>query len=265
MLSAEEWFDMGEKKTSIILCVVLGCLTEVLVIQTMSLGSEPSQETGRVSLMADTIFLHLFSTLTYLSLSFNFLAVNSSNWNSEKRCWQHDELPAVLKWVLEKIFSCVIYWNSRTHPCSSQVFHPLSFSLLLSLSSLPPFLSFSCFSLLFPSLSPSLPSSLLSSLPLSSLSLFPPLFSPPLPGMIKPCLVSSMGAKRGGLALSWNIEKQALITIITPVLSNLVWTCDPPSPRMCSNSSLILRTKLQLDVCSFLDVSFTLLFFFNGR
>lgn len=53
-------------------------------------------------------------------------------------------------------------------------------------------------------------------------------------------MVSYMEAKRGGSALGCNIDKQALITIITAVLSNLLWICDT---TMCVNSPLILKNK----------------------
>lgn len=51
-------------------------------------------------------------------------------------------------------------------------------------------------------------------------------FSFSLLGMIKPYMVSYMETKKGGSALSCNIDEQALITIITAVLNNVVWTCD---------------------------------------
>lgn len=46
--------------------------------------------------------------------------------------------------------------------------------------------------------------------------------------------------RRGGSALSCNIDKQSLITIITAVLSNVVWTCDT---SVCLNSPFNFKNK----------------------
>lgn len=46
--------------------------------------------------------------------------------------------------------------------------------------------------------------------------------------------------RRGGSALSCNIDQQALITIITAVLSNVVWTCDT---SVCLNGPFNFKNK----------------------
>lgn len=46
--------------------------------------------------------------------------------------------------------------------------------------------------------------------------------------------------RRGGSALSCNIDQQALITIITAVLSNVLWTCDT---NVCLNSPFNFKNK----------------------
>lgn len=46
--------------------------------------------------------------------------------------------------------------------------------------------------------------------------------------------------RRGGSALSCNIDQQALITIITAVLSNMVWTCDT---SVCLKSPFNFKNK----------------------
>lgn len=84
---------------------------------------------------------------------------------------------------------------------------------------------------------------LLGSLPLSYC------FSFSLLGLIKFYMVSYVETKKGGSRLSCNIDEQALITIITAVLNNVVWTCDT---SVCLNSPFNFKNK----GCNFIFVVF---------